>query len=282
VTFQAEDEIAGICSAIGASYAGHLALTTSSGPGVALKTEAMGLAVMTELPLVIVNVQRGGPSTGLPTKTEQADLLQAVYGRNGECPMPVLAATRRRTASCQAIEAFRIATKYMTPVLLLSDGYLANGTEPWRLPRSRIVPNLGVQFAHGPVENFLPYGARSRDARAPVGEPRHSGDDHRIGGLEKADGTGNISYDPANHEHMCHIRREKVAGHRSRVGPPTIDGDDGGILMVGWGSTYGAIVRRGPRRRAKRASAAPTCTCVTSGRCRTVSTRSSIATTRSS
>jgi 2-oxoglutarate ferredoxin oxidoreductase subunit alpha len=240
VTFQAEDEIAGICSAIGASYAGHLALTTSSGPGVALKTEAMGLAVMTELPLVIVNVQRGGPSTGLPTKTEQADLLQAVYGRNGECPIPVLAA--RSPADCffQAIEAFRIATKYMTPVVLLTDGYLANGTEPWRLPKEEDLPKFDVQFRTDP-ENFLPYGRDPETLARPWVKPGTPEIRHRIGGLEKADGTGNISYDPANHEKMCHIRRDKVLGIAREWETPTVDGDDGGILMVGWGSTYGAM-----------------------------------------
>ena len=240
VTFQAEDEIAGICSAIGAAYAGHLALTTSSGPGIALKTEAMGLAVMTELPLVIINVQRGGPSTGLPTKTEQADLLQAVYGRNGECPIPVLAAKSPADCFYQAIEAFRLATKYMTPVMLLTDGYLANGSEPWRLPEKEDLEEFKVEY-HTDPENFLPYGRDPETLARPWVKPGTPDMRHRIGGLEKADGTGNISYDPANHEKMCHIRRDKVLGIAKELAVPEVDGDDGGILMVGWGSTYGAM-----------------------------------------
>ncbi|PIE23698.1 MAG: 2-oxoglutarate ferredoxin oxidoreductase subunit alpha [Planctomycetota bacterium] len=240
VTFQAEDEIAGICSAIGAAYAGHLALTTSSGPGIALKSEAMGLAVMTELPLVIVNVQRGGPSTGLPTKTEQADLLQAVYGRNGECPVPVIAAKSPADCFYQAIEAFRLAIKYVTPVMLLTDGYLANGSEPWLLPKEGELEEFKVEYRSDP-EGFQPYSRDPETLARPWVKPGTPGMRHRIGGLEKADGVGNISYDPANHEKMCHLRRDKVLGIAKELSVPEVVGDDGGILMVGWGSTYGAM-----------------------------------------
>lgn len=237
-TFQAEDEIAAIASAIGASFGGSLGLTTTSGPGMALKTEAIGLAVMTELPLVIVNVQRGGPSTGLPTKTEQSDLLQAVYGRNGETPVAVIAAATPSDCFDMAIEAVRIATTYMTPVILLTDGYLANGSEPWRVPNLDEIPEMKVQFRDSP-EGWQPY---RRDpatlARAWV-RPGTPGMEHRIGGIEKADGSGNVSYDAKNHEHMVHTRAAKVAG----IKVPDLEawGDEGEILVVGWGSTYGSI-----------------------------------------
>ncbi len=241
ITFQAEDEIAGICSAIGASFAGKLAVTTSSGPGIALKTEAIGLAVMTELPLVIVNVQRGGPSTGLPTKTEQADLLQAVWGRNGECPVPVLAAATPADCFYMAIEAFRIATKYMTPVLLLSDGYLANGSEPWRLPRIEDLPKIEVRF-HTEREGFLPYSRDPETLARPWAPPGTPGLHHRIGGLEKEDGTGNVSYDPENHFHMIKTREAKVQGIAKDIPEPEFFGEESGdLLVVGWGSTLGSI-----------------------------------------
>ncbi len=242
ITFQAEDEIAGICSAIGASFAGRLAMTTTSGPGVALKSEAIGLAVMTELPLVIVNVQRGGPSTGLPTKTEQADLFQALYGRNGECPMPVLAAATPSDCFDMAIEAFRIATKYMIPVMLLTDGYLGNGSEPWLLPNVEDLPEIKVEFRTDP-EGFLPYAHDEKTLARPWVKPGTPGLEHRIGGLEKADGTGNVEYSPDNHFHMTKLRQARVDIIADDIAEPAFMGDrDGGdLLVVGWGSTYGAI-----------------------------------------
>ncbi|MEZ5988007.1 MAG: 2-oxoacid:acceptor oxidoreductase subunit alpha [Planctomycetota bacterium] len=245
VTFQAEDEIAGICSAIGAAWAGNLAVTTSSGPGIALKGEAIGLAVMTELPLVIVNVQRGGPSTGLPTKTEQADLFQAIYGRNGECPLPVLAAATPSDCFNMVIEAFRIATKHMIPVMLLTDGYLANGSEPWRLPEVADLPRIDVRFA-GPADledgHFLPYKRGADSLARPWAKPGTPGLEHRIGGLEKADITGNVSYDPDNHFHMVRLRQEKVDRIADDIVEPELFGEQsGGLVVVGWGSTYGAI-----------------------------------------
>jgi 2-oxoglutarate ferredoxin oxidoreductase subunit alpha len=237
-TFQAEDEIAAITSAIGASFGGALGLTTTSGPGMALKTEAMGLAVMTELPLIVVNIQRGGPSTGLPTKTEQSDLLQAVYGRNGECPMPVIAAATPSDCFDMAVEAARIATTYMTPVILLTDGYLANGSEPWRVPAVESIPAFPVSF-RTEAEGFRAYARDPETLARPWVRPGTPGLEHRIGGLEKADGTGNVSYDPANHEKMVKLRAAKVAG--VKVPDLEVYGDTGGLLVVGWGSTYGAI-----------------------------------------
>jgi len=240
ITFQAEDEIAAICSAIGASFAGRLGMTTTSGPGLALKTEGMGLAVMTELPLVIVNVQRGGPSTGLPTKTEQADLLQAVFGRNGEAPIPVIAVATVADAFDCAIEACRIATQYMTPVILLTDGYIANGSEPWRLPKMEDLPEMKVSH-RTEAEGFLPYSRDDKGAR-PWAIPGTPGLQHRIGGLEKAHLTGDVCYDTENHEFMIHARHEKVMGIRDTIPTPEPDGDtDGDLLILGWGSSYGPI-----------------------------------------
>jgi 2-oxoglutarate/2-oxoacid ferredoxin oxidoreductase subunit alpha len=240
MTFQAEDEIAAICSAIGASFAGHLGMTSTSGPGLALKTEAMGLAVMTELPLVIVNVQRGGPSTGLPTKTEQADLMQAVFGRNGEAPIPVVAVSSVADAFDCAVEACRIATQYMTPVLLLTDGYIANGSEPWRLPKLEDLPDLKVTFRTEP-EGYLPYSRDDKGAR-PWVKPGTPGMQHRIGGLEKAHLTGDVCYDAENHEFMIHARQEKVMNIRESISTPEVHGDqDADLLILGWGSTYGPI-----------------------------------------
>ncbi len=243
-TFQAEDEIAAISSAIGAAFGGHLALTTTSGPGMALKAEAMGLAVMLELPLVIVNIQRAGPSTGLPTKTEQADLLQAVYGRNGECPMPVLAAHSPSDAFETAYEACRIAVEHMTPVILLSDGYIANGAEPWRFPAASALEPIRPVFASGedldPERGFLPYRRDERLVRrwAVPGVP---GLEHRIGGLEKEHETGNVSYDPANHEFMVKTRAAKVERIADTLPPLEVDlgPGQGDVLVLGWGSTYG-------------------------------------------
>jgi 2-oxoglutarate ferredoxin oxidoreductase subunit alpha len=242
ITAQMEDEIAAICSAIGASYAGKLGCTTTSGPGMALKTEAMGLALMTELPLVIVNVQRGGPSTGLPTKTEQADLNQAVFGRNGEAPIPVLACASVADAFDCAVEACRIAVEYMTPVILLTDGYIANGSEPWKLPRVEDLPKFKVNFAQAKAgEAFLPYSRDAKGAR-PWAKPGTPGLAHRIGGLEKAHLTGNVCYDSENHEYMVHARQDKVMGIRDSIPTPTVvGGDSGDLLVVGWGSTYGSI-----------------------------------------
>ena len=241
-TFQAEDEIAGICSAIGAAYGGALGLTTTSGPGMALKTEALGLAVMTELPLVVVNVQRGGPSTGLPTKIEQADLLQAVYGRNGECPVPVIAAKSPADCFDCAIEAFRIAVKYMTPVILLSDGGIANATEPWRIPTVDELPAFEVHF-RTQAQGFEVYARDIHLARAWV-RPGTPGMEHRIGGLEKDFVSGDVSHDPLNHERMVEIRAAKVAGIAKELAPTAIAGSaEAELIVVGWGSTYGAITQ---------------------------------------
>ncbi|MCB0568448.1 MAG: hypothetical protein KDC66_01730, partial [Phaeodactylibacter sp.] len=243
-TFQAEDEIAAISSAIGASYGGNLAVTGTSGPGMALKTEAMGLALMLELPLVICNIQRGGPSTGLPTKTEQSDLLQALYGRNGESPIPVIAASSPADCFEAAFEACRIALQHMTPVILLSDGYLANGAEPWKFPKAADIPEIAVRF-HEPRENgapFLPY-ERDESYVRKWALPGTKGLAHRIGGLEKEAGTGNVSYDPANHEYMVKIRQAKVdkiadfiPEQELAIGP-----GEGELLFLGWGSTFGLI-----------------------------------------
>lgn len=241
ITFQAEDEIAAIGAALGASFAGNLGVTTTSGPGVALKTETIGLATMAELPLVIVNIQRGGPSTGLPTKTEQADLFQALFGRNSEAPIPVVAAATPSDCFAMAYEASRIALAYMTPVMLLSDGYLANGAEPWKLPDVPSLPAIPVQFRKDP-DGFRPYARDPETLTRPWAIPGTPGLEHRIGGLEKEDGTGNVSYDPMNHEKMVRLRAEKVERVARMIPPQEIEGDpDGDLLVIGWGSTYGAI-----------------------------------------
>jgi 2-oxoglutarate ferredoxin oxidoreductase subunit alpha len=239
-TFQAEDEIAAICSAIGAAYSGALALTTTSGPGLALKGEGMGLALMLELPLVIVDVQRAGPSTGMPTKTEQADLLQAMYGRNGEAPIPVLAASTPGDCFYVAIEACRVALQHMTPVVLLSDGYIANGAEPWSVPDMSKLPRIPVNFRTD-RDGFQPYSRDERLAR-PWALPGTPGLEHRIGGIEKQHLTGNISYDAANHEFMSKLRHERVQKIADELPPTEIFGDPSGdLLIVGWGDTFGAI-----------------------------------------
>ncbi|REJ85002.1 MAG: 2-oxoacid:acceptor oxidoreductase subunit alpha [Bacteroidetes bacterium] len=243
-TFQAEDEIAAICSTIGSSFGGSLAVTASSGPGIALKAEAIGLAIMLELPLVIINVQRGGPSTGLPTKTEQSDLMQAVYGRNGEAPMPVLAAATPSDCFHMVYEACRIALQSMTPVMFLSDGYIANGAEPWAFPSSSDLAEIKVKFAKekNAGEKFLPYKRDERLSR-PWAVPGTKGLEHRIGGIEKQHETGNISYDPANHEFMVHMREskvEKLADYIPEI-TPEVGNAKGKLLILGWGSTFGAI-----------------------------------------
>ena len=240
-TFQAEDEIAGVCSALGAAFGGAVGVTTSSGPGVALKQEAINLAVMVELPLVICDVQRGGPSTGLPTKTEQADLYQAIFGRNSDSPLPVIAAATPGDCFSMAYEAVRIAIKYMTPVILLTDGYLANGAEPWLIPRFEKLPPIPVRFRTEP-EGFFPYLRDPETLARPWVKPGTPGLEHRIGGIEKEDVTGNISYSPANHELMTRARAGKVAAVAQDIPPTTIRGDEAGdLLVVGWGSTYGSI-----------------------------------------
>src|ERR1051325_11621681 len=240
-TFQAEDEIAGVCAAIGASFAGSLGLTTTSGPGLALKAEAIGLAVMTELPLIIVDVQRGGPSTGLPTKTEQADLLQAMFGRNGECPVAIVAPATPSECFQMAVEAFRIATRHMLPVIYLSDGYLANGAEPWLLPAIDELPRFEVKLATE-RDGFNPYNRDPRTLARPWAVPGTPELEHRIGGIEKEDITGNVSYDPENHMHMVMTRAEKVARIAYDLPPIEIFGErEGRLLVIGWGSTYGAI-----------------------------------------
>jgi 2-oxoglutarate/2-oxoacid ferredoxin oxidoreductase subunit alpha len=244
VTFQAEDEIAAIGSAIGASFAGSLGVTSSSGPGIALKSEALGLAVSVELPLVVVNWQRGGPSTGLPTKTEQSDLLQAMYGRHGDCPMPVIAASTPADCFDVAIEATRLATKYMTPVMLLADGYLANASEPWRIPDVASLPSFPVEFETD-TEGFHP-SKRDPDTLARVWAiPGTEGLAHRIGGIEKSFDTGNISYDTANHQHMTDVRQQKVANIANDIPEQAVEGgfEAKGVAVVGWGSTFGALER---------------------------------------
>jgi 2-oxoglutarate ferredoxin oxidoreductase subunit alpha len=253
ITFQAEDEIAAICSALGSSYAGYLGVTSTSGPGMALKSEAMGLAVSVELPLVIVDIQRGGPSTGLPTKTEQADLLQAIFGRNSEAPIPVVAAASPADAFEAAIEAVRIAVTYMTPVILLSDGYIANGAEPWRLPRIEDLKPFPKRFLTSvPAEGFLPY-ARDQHLARPWVKPGTPGLEHRVGGLEKAHLTGHISYEPENHEFMVRMRNNKVMGVRETIPTPNVFGDStGDLLILGWGSTKGAITSAVEKLHAKR------------------------------
>jgi 2-oxoglutarate/2-oxoacid ferredoxin oxidoreductase subunit alpha len=241
ITFQAEDEIAAITSAIGAAYAGALAITTTSGPGMALKTEAMGLAVAVEIPLVVCDIQRGGPSTGLPTKTEQADLLQALFGRNSEAPIPVIAPATPSDCFWAALEASRIAVKYMVPVIILSDGYLANGAEPWKIPDLDAIPDFKVKFASDPVD-FKPYRRNPDTLARPWAVPGTPGLEHRIGGLEKQDVTGNINYEPLNHENMVRIRAAKVEAIAQDIPDAVPAGDpDGELLIVAWGSTHGAI-----------------------------------------
>ena len=240
-TFQAEDEIAAVSSAIGASYTGALAITTTSGPGMALKTEAIGLAVAVELPLVVCDIQRGGPSTGLPTKTEQADLLQALYGRNSEAPVPVLAPSSPGDCFWIALEASRIAIKYMVPVIILSDGYLANGAEPWKIPTVAELPQIPVRFETNP-EGFLPYKRDPSTLARPWAIPGTPGLEHRVGGIEKQDVTGNIDYEPLNHEHMVRTRAEKVEGIAQDIPEIVPEGDaSGDLLIVAWGSTHGPI-----------------------------------------
>jgi 2-oxoglutarate/2-oxoacid ferredoxin oxidoreductase subunit alpha len=244
-TFQAEDEIAAITSAIGASYGGHLGITTTSGPGMALKAEAMGLAVMLEIPLLIINVQRGGPSTGLPTKTEQSDLMQAYYGRNGECPMPVISASTPSDCFDAVYEAFRISVQHMTPVIFLSDGYIANGAEPWKFPQSADLPEIKTEFKTqlgDGEEKFLPY-LRDEKLVRPWVIPGTPAMEHRIGGLEKQNITGNISYDPENHQLMVKIRQEKVDKIAEYIPEQKLDSgaEKGKVLVIGWGSTYGSI-----------------------------------------
>ena len=240
-TYQAEDEIAAICAAIGASFGGALAVTTTSGPGLALKSEALNLAVMVELPLVVVNVQRGGPSTGLPTMTEQSDLLQAMFGRNGDSPVPILAASSSADCFAMAIEASRLAIRHMVPVLLLTDGYIANGSEPWKLPALEDLPDISVEF-QGSGEDFQPYARDEQTLARPWAVPGMAGLEHRIGGLEKADGTGNVSYDPMNHQRMTYLRAEKVRRIAADIPELEVTGDPSGeLLVLGWGSTLGAI-----------------------------------------
>ncbi|HEX8293936.1 MAG TPA: 2-oxoacid:acceptor oxidoreductase subunit alpha [Pyrinomonadaceae bacterium] len=250
-TFQAEDEIAAVCAAIGASFTGHVGLTGTSGPGVALKQEAIGLAVMTELPLVIVNVQRGGPSTGLPTKTEQADLFQAVWGRNGECPAIVVAPATPAECFSMAIEAVRLAYRYMTPVFYLSDGYLANGAEPWLVPEIEDLPKIEVEFATDPA-GFMPYARDEETLARPYALPGTPGLEHRIGGIEKQHMTGNVNYDPENHHFMVLMRQAKVDRAAQDVPPVEVYGDPAGkVLVLGWGSTYGSITSAVERLRAE-------------------------------
>ena len=248
-TFQAEDEIAAITSAIGASYGGSLAVTTSSGPGIALKGEAMGLAVMLEIPLIIINIQRGGPSTGLPTKTEQSDLMQAYYGRNGECPMPIVSASTPSDCFSAVYEAVRISVQHMTPVMFLSDGYIANGAEPWKFPVAADLPEIKTQFASQNFTDvmdkdgkFQPYKRDDKLVR-PWAIPGTPGLEHRVGGLEKADITGNISYEPENHQHMVKTRQAKVDLIANFIPDQHLDSGPttGKVLVLGWGSTYGAI-----------------------------------------
>ena len=240
-TFQAEDEISAMGAAIGAAYGGSLGLVGTSGPGVALKAEAIGLAVMTELPVVVANIQRGGPSTGLPTKTEQADLLQAMFGRNGECPVAIVAPATPADCFTMAIEAFRIATGHMTPVFFLSDGYLGNGAEPWRIPAENDLPRFEVKLRTDPA-GFQPYSRDPKTLARPWAVPGTRGLEHRIGGLEKEDGTGAVSYDALNHDRMVRLRADKVARIADDIPEQTVFGPASGkVLVLGWGSTYGAI-----------------------------------------
>jgi 2-oxoglutarate ferredoxin oxidoreductase subunit alpha len=240
-TFQAEDEIAAMCATIGAAFGGALAVTTTSGPGIALKSEAMNLAIQVELPVVICDIQRGGPSTGLPTKTEQSDLLQVMFGRNGDSPLVVIAPSSPKDCFDIAIEACRIALKYMVPVVLLSDGYIANGSEPWKLPEVSDLPQLKPIFRTDPA-GFQPYEREAATLARPWAVPGTPGLEHRIGGLEKEDVTGNVSYDPMNHEKMVHLRAEKVARIADDIPDVEVVGDETGeLLVLGWGSTAGSI-----------------------------------------
>jgi 2-oxoglutarate ferredoxin oxidoreductase subunit alpha len=242
-TFQAEDEIAGIASVIGAAFAGKLAVTATSGPGIALKGESLGLGVITELPLVVINVQRGGPSTGLPTKTEQSDLNQALYGRNGEAPLPVIAPATPGDCFYAAYEACRIALKFMTPVMLLSDGYLANGSEPWKIPNVDDLEDIDVKFAHkqNSENDFLPYLRDEDTLSRPWAIPGTPGLEHRLGGIEKEENTGHVSYDPENHHRMVELRQEKVNRIQNDIPPLEVFGEDhGDMLVLSWGGTYGA------------------------------------------
>ena len=258
-TFQAEDEISGIGAALGAAFGGALGVTTTSGPGLDLKSEMMGLAISLELPLLIIDVQRGGPSTGLPTKTEQADLLHAMYGRHGDAPVPIVAAKTPSHCFDATIEAVRIAVKYRTPVILLSDGYLANGTEPWKLPDLEDLPSIDPDIATGPnhveddgTESFWPYLRDETTLARPWAPPGLAGLEHRIGGLEKSDGSGNVAYDGANHELMTRLRAAKIAGIANDIPPTEVDDEDGAeVLVIGWGSTYGAIAAGVQRVRAR-------------------------------
>jgi 2-oxoglutarate ferredoxin oxidoreductase subunit alpha len=254
LTLQMEDEIAAVGAAIGASFGGAFGVTGTSGPGIALKSEAIGLAVITELPLVVVDVQRGGPSTGLPTKTEQADLLQVMFGRNGECPVAVIAPATPADCFPMIQEAFRIAVQYMTPVLFMSDGYIANGAEPWQIPDPNTLPRISVQHptaSNGNGAGFLPYKRDERKVR-PWALPGTPGLEHRIGGIEKQDVTGNVSYDPANHQHMVLTRAAKIAGIANDIPLQEVHGDpEGDLLVVGWGGTYGAIHTAVDEARAK-------------------------------
>jgi 2-oxoglutarate ferredoxin oxidoreductase subunit alpha len=249
-TMQAEDEIAGVGAALGASFGGALGVTTTSGPGLALKAETIGLAVSLELPLIVCDIQRGGPSTGLPTKTEQADLLQALFGRNGESPVAVVAPATPADCFDIAVEAVRIATTYRTPVIVLSDGYLANGSEPWRLPRTAELPDIAVEFATEPnavddkgQPTFHPYLRDPETLARPWAIPGTPGLEHRVGGIEKADVTGNISYDPDNHDHMTRLRQAKIDGIADTIEPLVVDDPtgDADVLVLGWGSTFGPI-----------------------------------------
>jgi len=249
-TFQAEDEIAAVTAAIGAAYSGALAITTTSGPGVALKTEAIGLAVMTELPIVIIDVQRGGPSTGLPTKTEQSDLLQATFGRNGEAPVAIVAPATPAECFSMALEASRLAIKYMVPVMYLSDGYIANGSEPWKLPDTETIPEIEVKF-RTEAEGFQPY-LRDENLSRPWALPGTPGLEHRLGGLEKANITGDVSYDPENHEFMVRLRAQKVKNMENDIPELEVRGDkDAELLVIGWGGTHGAISEAVDRARSK-------------------------------
>lgn len=250
-TFQAEDEIAGISSAIGAAYGGALALTSTSGPGLALKGEAIGLAVMTELPIVIIDVQRGGPSTGLPTKTEQADLMQSLYGRNSESPVAVVAPATPADCFMMAFEAARLAIKYMAPVIFLSDGYLANGAEPWLIPDVNVLPDISPRFRTD-AEGFYPYLRDEKTLARPWAIPGIPGLEHRVGGLEKQHITGNVSYDPDNHEFMVKLRAEKIERIADDIPLAQVEGEpEGDLLVVGWGSTYGAIKTAVDKKRAE-------------------------------
>jgi 2-oxoglutarate/2-oxoacid ferredoxin oxidoreductase subunit alpha len=253
-TVQAEDEIAAIGMAIGASFAGHIGITTTSGPGLDLKSESLGLAVALELPLILIDIQRGGPSTGLPTKTEQSDLLHAMYGRHGESPVPIVAAYSASSCFWAAVESVRLSIKYMTPVILLTDGYLANGAEPWRLPTMDKLPQIPVRFATQPNvgDQFWPYLRDDITLARPWAIPGTPGLEHRVGGLEKADGTGNISYDPENHQLMTELRAAKVKAIEEDIEPLEWRGDDDArVLVLGWGSTYGSIGAACRRLRAR-------------------------------